>query len=328
MNRLLNLYARKPYLLDLSIALVMLPAFCHFMVTLHSKRTFCELFFMKAYWIPMVLSYVCGLAVMAYIRLNNYLFDRRYGTDGDWNQRAAYQLKWNILPPLVFVILVVAIYFDYYNVSIFQRGYLRKDIFLVCMGITLLVLLYYVHNKHQYFWKKQEEKNSYEQLVAESMARMASDVLPECEPPDAKTTIWVLNPENREEAIKIPLDAIAVIERHYGKTRVSTWDGQLLEWPMPGTQMRLFTKANGFTWFGQHYGLLHASVEKSEGIGQQGRRLLLREGIVVAKEKQVLNALLDGQWRTYLVFHKNIAKEVGNWFNNRDEQGRPESERP
>jgi len=328
MKRILNRYAQKPVLLDLSIALVLLPLFCHFIVALHSKRTIDELIFMKAYWIPMAISYCCGLVVMGYIRWRNLVLNKRYGIDDDWDQRASHQFKWNILPPVGFVTLVIAAYFAYYDESIFRRGYLRRDVFLVWMGITTLVLIYYVQNKHRYFWKKQREQEEYDRLMAEDTLWAASLPLMEVEPAEAKPAIWILNPRNRKEAIHMPIDAIALIDRHNGVTTVSTWDGQRFEWPMPALKMKMFALEHGFTWFGQHYGLLHATIETSEGLGQQGRRLLLKRGIVINKEKQVFKAQRDGELRTYLLFHKNIAKEVGDWFDARNEKGRPNSERP
>src|SRR5690606_34806422 len=119
-----------------------------------------------------------------------------------------------------------------------------------------------------------------------------------------------------------------IIDRHNGKTQVNTWDGQLFEWPMPAREMKAFAETQGFTWLGQHYGLHPESVDDSEGVGDKGRLLLLKQGIVVTPEKQVLERHLNGQLRTYLVFHKNIAKEVGEWFDNRHEKGRPDAERP
>ncbi|WP_090606203.1 hypothetical protein [Parapedobacter koreensis] len=55
-------------------------------------------------------------------------------------------------------------------------------------------------------------------------------------------------------------------------------------------------------------------MEDCEGVGSKGVRLLLKQGIVVADEKQVLRVSSNGQPCTYLVFHKNIAKEVREWF--------------
>ena len=328
MRRILHLYAQKPFLLDLTIALVLLPLFCHFVVALHSKRTIAELVFMKAYWIPMAISYGCGLVVMAYIRWHNSVLDQRYGIDDNWDLRASRQFKWNILPSVAFVTLVIAAYFAFYNESIFRRGYLRRDVFLVWMGVILLVLIYYVQNKHRYLWKKQREQKEYDRLMAEEAAQSASAATPEMEPAEAKTMIWVLHPKNRRDAIHMPLHAIALIDRHNGTTTVSTWDGQRFEWPMPSLKMKAFVLAHGFTWFGQHYALLHATIETSEGVGQQGRRLLLKPDIVINKEKQVFRARRDGQLRTYLLFHKNIAKEVGDWVDAQNKKGRPGLERP
>src|SRR5690606_12377141 len=121
MRKLLTFYVKWPMLLDLSIALILLPIFCHLIVSLHSKRTIDELFFMRAYWIPMVISYVCGIIVMVYIRWNNFKLIRRYGIDDNWERRAADQLRWNILPPVIFVILVIAAYFAFYGENILSR---------------------------------------------------------------------------------------------------------------------------------------------------------------------------------------------------------------
>lgn len=315
-------------MLDLSIAFALLPLFCHFIVALHSKRTFSELIYMNGYRIPMAISYACGLVVMGYIRWNNFVIGKRYGIDDNWNQRASHQLKWNIVPPVAFVIIVIAAYFACYDENILRRGYLRKDIFWVLISIILLVLIYYVQNKHEYFWKKQLEQEEYDQLMAEEAAQTASAAVMAAAPVEAKPEIWVLHPKNRKEAIRMPIDAIAVIDRHNGITTVSTWDGQRFEWPMPSLEMKAVALNHGFAWFGQHYALLHDAVEASEGVGQQGRRLLLKQRIVVNNEKQVLRARLDGKWRLYLIFHKNIAKDVGDWFDARNKQGRPDSERP
>ena len=315
MKRLLNLYAQKPFLLDLTVVLLLLPLFCHFIVALHSRRTFFELIVMRGYLIPMAVSYGCGLVAIGYIRWVNEVLGKRYGVDDDWEQRALLQLKWNIIPPVAFIVGVITIYFAYYGENIFSRGYLRRDIFWVFAGVILLVLIYHGQHKQRYRWKRRQEREEYERLMAEEV-EYEQAMLVKVELPEVKPTIWVLDPMSRKDAVGMPIDAIAVVDRHNDVTTVSTWDGQRFEWPMPALKMKAFLQTHGFTWFGQHYALTHAAVETSEGVGQKGRRLLLRKGIVVNNEKQVLTAKLDGLERTYLVFHKNIAKAVGDWFEN------------
>jgi Cobalamin biosynthesis protein CobT (nicotinate-mononucleotide:5, 6-dimethylbenzimidazole phosphoribosyltransferase) len=355
MKNLLRLYVKKRYLLDLTIAFIFLPLFCHLIVSLHSRRTITELLVMKAYWIPMGISYACGLAVMAYIRWNNRLLEKNYGVDAGWEQRAAHQLRWNVIPPLLFVVLIMAGYFAYFGTSIFARGYLRADLFIVLGGIFLLVMLYYVQNEQRYLWLKQQEQEEFDRLTTDSAAAAATDEgIPDEEGEEggeggdsgdrenggdgdrggredgegdlegegspsggdrpAEVTIRVVSPGDRRKAHSLPLSAVAVIDRHGGKTRVSTWDRQLYEWPMPAMEMKALTEAHGFTWLGQHYALRPGSAEDCEGVGSKGIRLLLRQGITVAREKQVLRMRREGEPRTYLLFHKNIARDVREWF--------------
>ncbi|WP_257667266.1 hypothetical protein [Parapedobacter tibetensis] len=329
MKKLLTYYARKPYLLDLIIALILLPLFCHLVVALYSRRTIGELIVMRGYQIPMVISYLCGLLVMAYLRTSNYMLNKRYGIDDGWEYRLIHQLRWNILPPLAFVLLVITAYFALFGQNILDRGYFRREVFLVLLGIVLLVLLYYVQNKHRYLWNKQREQEEYDQLAAGNPPPMAAmDDIAMGEPVEAKPSIWVVQPERRRVAILMPIDAAAIIDRHNGKTTVSTWDGQLYEWPMPSTQMKALVETHGFTWLGQHYALLHNSVDNLEGIGDKGCKLRLKLGIVVGKEKQVWMNHEDGQERTYLLFHRNISSGVRSWYEETCEKGRPVSERP
>ncbi|MEC3880088.1 hypothetical protein [Parapedobacter sp. 10938] len=321
MKRLLALFTIRPYLLDLLIALIFLPIFCHLVVALRSKRGIDELVFMRGYLIPMAISYCCGLAVMAYIRWNNHQLNKRYGIDDGWELRAVHQLQWNILPPILFVIVVIAIYFASYGENLVDRGYLEREFFWVLMGIVLLVLLYYVQNKHLYFWKRQAEEDEYQRLGGRGARQETRAEAPMANPADTKETISVTTRDSAGEAIDLPIAEVAVIDRHNGETRVSTWDGGLFMWSIPALKMKAFAESKGFKWLGQHYGLCADSVVDSEGVGEKGRKLLLKSGIAVVPEKQVMTGMVNEERRTFLLFHKNIAKEVGQWFDQRHEKG-------
>ena len=311
MKRLINLYARKPILLDLTIALFFIPLFCHFIVALHSRHPFTNLITMRGYHLAMAMSYCCGLVAMLYIRCVNHYLDKHYGIDDHWAQRATMQLKWNILPPLLFIVVIVSGYFAYHGESVFSRGYLRRDIFWVGAAVVMLAMTYYLQSKHRYFLKKQLELDEYNRLNSQTAAH---------EPPSAETaatapaTIKVVLPGRRREGLRIPLGDVAVIDRHNDRTTVSTWDGQRFEWPMPALKMKAFTTEHGFTWLGQHYALVRAAVEANEGLGEMGRRLLLKAGIEVNDAKQVFRQKVDGHERTFLIFHKNIARAVREWY--------------
>ena len=313
MKRLIKLYVRKPFLLDLTIALFLIPLFCHFIVALHTQKTLTELIAMRGYRIAMAMSYCCGLVAMLYIRCVNRWLDKRYGIDDHWEQRALMQLKWNVLPPLIFIVAIVSVYFAYHGESIFSRGYLRRDIFWVGAAVVMLVMTYYLQSEHRYFLKKQQELYEYNRLNSQT----AVHELPSAENPAATPAIIkVVLPERRREGLCISLDDVAVVDRHNNRTTVSTWDGRRFEWPMPSRQMKELVTQHGFTWLGQHYALVHAAVEANEGVGEKGRRLLLKCGIEVNDAKQVFRQKRNGQERTFIIFHKNIAREVGEWYEN------------
>lgn len=314
MKRLLLLSVNRPFTLDLFIALVLLPVFCHLVVTAYDNRGLGALLSIPGYRKAMAFSYLCGLAVMAYTRFSNHRLNTNYGIDDDWSQRATDQLRWNVLPPLLFVVLAITAYYSYFGLNIIKRGYFSREVFFVLGGIGLLVLLYYTQNKHRYFWSKQQEREEHDRLATEREAAEG-----------AAAFIQVVKPVRPRQAIRLPLADVAVIDRHGGETYVSTWDGGLYKWPMPSEAMKAFSKVHGFTWFGQHYGLRRDSVSDYVGIGEQGGKVLLYSGINVLATKHVQRVPVEDREGTYLLFHKNIAREVREWC---EQEGRPDMERP
>src|SRR5690606_21352653 len=125
-KHLIILTVKRPYILDLFIALIALPIFCHLVVTTYESRPDSQLFALSSYRLAMCISYLCGLVVMAYIRISNHFLNKNYGIDDDWDYRAVHQVKWNILPPLLFVVAAIAGYYAYFDQNIIKRGYFSR----------------------------------------------------------------------------------------------------------------------------------------------------------------------------------------------------------
>lgn len=299
MKRLLHIFQKKPFVLDLMV-IALLPLFSHYLVTLQRREDFAELRQMKPYWIALLFSMTCGLIVIAYIRLSNRKLNKDYGIADSVEIRIVKQLKWNLLLPALFVIILVAIYYYVLGTDIVIREYFSRELVIVLLAIFFLNVLYGGLDVLVYLADSREEEAYFRYALVDPVA--AGSVML-----DVKSLH--INARKR-----IPIDEVALLERRNRRTYVYPFTGEVYELPMPTGQLAKMLLTNGLTWLNQWYCLRRDSVDKLVGKGDKGCALRLSKGIVLLPSAQVWQQEDEGEVRTYLNIHKNKAKDVRLWY--------------
>lgn len=327
-KRLLRFLCKKPIYLD-ALVLILLLIFSHVIVSFHRREAIGELMRMPQYWIAFAFTLFCALVVVTYIKVNNYYFSRQNGIHDSILARVEKQLRWNLLPPVIFVILAVGVYFAMTKTSIFNRGYFGNEFIFVVVGIFSLLLLYSGFEVLQYLVNAADERRAFEVFKAKVLSEEPigpSGIDAAGEQKWVAVSHYALN-----QLLRLPLNSVGVIERRNNKNTLYTYDGEKYWLPMVKEEVLAFSESHGFTWLSPYYGI-HVDAIDYLSTGDHGNLLIaLKEGIKPVLQQQIVcqEGSDDNQQRYFIKIHKNKAREIREWYKNAQTgKGRPNSERP
>lgn len=313
-KRLLRFLCRKPFYFDAFI-LILLLIFSHIIVSFHRRETLYELMQMPKYWVALGFTVCCALVVVTYIKLNNRRFARQYGIHDSILLRLEKQLLWNLLPPVIFVVLAVGIYFAWEKTSIFKRGYFANEFAFVWVGILCLLLLYGGFEVLRYLVNAADERHEFELFKAKVLSE--EPIRPPAATTEEGQEDIPVNHYSLNQLLRVPLGSIGVIERRNAKNTIYTFDGGKYRLPMLKEGLAQFSSTHGFHWLSSYYGI-HLSAIDYLTTGAHGSLLIALKENIQPVEQQQISWLPDkadsNKLRCYIKIHKNNASKVRDWY--------------
>ena len=329
MIRFIHFLCRKPVFFDVLI-FILLPFYSHAITVFHRRESAWELMHMKGYWIALGFTWVCALIVTGYIKFNTVRFGKQYGIHDGVLKRLSKQWLWNFLPPLVFVLLAVAVYYVFNHTSIAQRGYFSNEFFFVIGGVFCLVLLYSSFDILCFVVSEGEERYAFEAFKAQVLSEQPTVEPSSVAPEQPEVAAIQVQHYFKNELHTLPVHRIGLIEYRKQKATCYTYDGRKYRLPTTKEDLRGFSKAHGFYWLSPFYGFALEGITHLVRGGDGPMLIALKPGIEPVPQIQVVPSGTEEEvQRYYIKIHKNKARKVHDRYTElMAKKGRPGSGRP
>lgn len=307
MEKLLFAFVHKPVFLD-RVLLVLLAPFTHYLITLRARDTLAGFFTNPYYWLAFSFTYCCGMAVILYVRYQNNRLNRNYGIEDDWTKRLSQHLKWNVLVPILCVLLAVTIYFAVFGENIISRSYFFNELPMVVGSVLLVAASYFMRDLFQYFHHRDKERESFlrfhEEWLSENPEAKDNEGWQEGNLPveDKYGRTSTLNPRE-----------VGLLHRYNRKTFVHTIDGQVYTVVFPKKEMEEWAIANGALKASQWFFVTPWSVAGDYMVTTKGINIPIIPSINIGKNLGLEFTTEGETTQVWVCVSKRLASRARKW---------------